>query len=63
MSLLNFIAAYGLLIVNCYFKKEDQLVTFKTGNINTKIDYFLMSVNNKMLCKDYEVIPSEFFIT
>ena len=62
--ILNFAVAYDLLVVNSYFKKkEDHLVTFKTGSIKTQIDYFLIRANNRRLCKDCKVIPSEYLGT
>jgi len=38
-------------------------VTFKSGSIKTQIDYFLIRVDNRRLCKDYKVIPSEYLGT
>ena len=56
--------AYELSIVNSYFKKkEEHLVTFKSGNNRTQIDYFLMRLNNKRLCRDCKVIRSECLTT
>jgi len=43
---LNFAVAYELLVINSYFKKkEDHLVTFKSGFTKTQIDYFLSGVD------------------
>jgi len=43
VSVLDFAVAYELLVVNSYFKKkEDHLVTFKSGSLETQIDYFLI---------------------
>jgi len=36
------------------------LGTFKSGYFKTQIDYFLTRVDNRRLCRDYKVIPSEF---
>jgi len=64
VSVLDFMVAYELLVVNSYFKKkEDHLVTFKSGSIKTQIDYFLIRANNRRLCKDCKVIPSEYLGT
>ena len=64
MSILDFAVAYELSIVNSYFKKkEEHLVTFKSRDTRTQIDYFLMRVNSRRLCKEYKVIPSEFLMT
>ena len=61
---MDFTVAYELSIVNSYFKKkEEHLVTFKSRNIRTQIDYFLTRVNSRRLCKDCKVIPSEYLTT
>jgi len=54
---LDFVVAYELLVVNPLFKKkEDHLVTFKSGPIKTQIDYFLMRADSRRFCKDCKVI-------
>ena len=64
VSVLDFAATYELQIVNSYFKKkEEHSVTFKSGNTRTQIDYFLMRADNRRLCKDCKVIPSECLTT
>jgi len=64
MSILNFAVAYELSIVNFYFKKkEEHLVTFKSDNTRTQIDYFLVRVNTRILYKDCKMIPSECLVT
>jgi len=64
ISILNFVVAYDLMIVNSYFKKkDDHLVTFKSGTTKTQIDYFLIRANNRGLCKDCKVLPSEYLGT
>ena len=56
--------SYKLLVVNSYFKKkEDHFVTFKSGFINTQIDYFLMRADSRRFCQDCKVIPSEYLGT
>ena len=53
VSVLDFAVAYKLLVVNSFFKKkEDHLVTFKSGSVKTQIDYFLMRVDSQRFCKD-----------
>jgi len=60
VSVLDFAVAYELLVVNSFFKKnENHLVTFKSGSIKTQIDYFLTRADNRRLCKDCKVIPSK----
>jgi len=64
VSVLDFAVAYKLLVVNFFFKKkEDHLVTFKSGALKTQIDYFLTRADNRRLCKDCEVIPNEYLGT
>jgi len=41
VTILDFIGAFDLTIVNSVFKKkEDHLVTFRSGFTKTQIDYF-----------------------
>ena len=64
VSVLDFEVAYELLVVNSLFKKkEDHLVTFKSGSLKTQIDYFLMRADSRRSCKDCKVIPSEYLGT
>ena len=45
VSILDFVTAYDLVIVNSLFKKkEDHLVTFRSGATKTQTDYFLIKV-------------------
>ena len=58
---LDFSIAYDLLVVNSLSKKkEDHLVTFKSGSFKTQIDYFLTRADSRRSCRDCKVIPSEF---
>ena len=60
VSMLDFGVAYELLAVNSFFKKkEDHLVTFKSGSVKTQIDYFLTRADSRRFCKDCMVIRSE----
>jgi len=64
MSILDFAVAYDLAIVNSYFKKKkEHLITFKSGSTRTQIDYLLMRTNDKRMCRDCKVIPSECLTT
>jgi len=45
VSILDFVVAYDLTIVNSHFK-EDHLVSFRCLIIKNHIDYFLIKVNN-----------------
>jgi len=60
---LDFAVAFELLVVNSFFKKEDHLVTFKSDSIKNQIDYFLTKADNRRLCKDCKMIPSEYLGT
>lgn len=63
VSVLDFAVAYNLLVVNSFFKKEDHLVTFKSGSSKTQIDYFLSRADSQRFCKNCKVIPSEYLDT
>ena len=56
--------AYELSIVNSYFRKRDEhLVTFKSGSARMQIDYFLMRASSRRWCRDCKVLPSECLLT
>ena len=59
VSILDFAVTYDLMIVNSHFRKEDHLVTFRSGNTKTQLDYFFIRTSNRMLCKDSKVKRSE----
>jgi len=64
VSLLDFAVDYELSIVNSYFRKRDEhLITFKSGSARTQIDYFLMRTNSRIWCRDCKVLPSECLAT
>jgi len=64
VSILDFRVTYVLVIVNLWFKKkENHLMTFEGGTTKTQIDYFLMRVQKRRLCKDCKVTPSEYLGT
>lgn len=44
---------------NLIFPKEEHPVTFQSTMAKTKIDYLHFRKGDKVLCKDYKVIPSE----
>ena len=50
---LDFAVTFDLMIVNFVFKKkENHLVTFRSGSSKTQIDYFLIRANHRRMCKD-----------
>jgi len=64
VALLDFATTFDLAIGNSLFKKrEDHLVTFRSGNCRMQIDYCLIRANHRSLCRDCKVIPSEFLGT
>jgi len=64
VSILEFVVAYELLVVNSLFKKkEDHLVTFRSGSRKTQIDYFLTRADSRRFREDCKVIPSEYLGT
>ncbi|KAJ0175133.1 hypothetical protein K1T71_009274 [Dendrolimus kikuchii] len=59
-SLLEMATAYDLAILNTYFKKKDEhLITYKSGNNKTQIDFILTRRNKMNTVKDCKVIPGE----
>ena len=64
VSILDFAVAYDLSIVNSFFRKrEEHLITFKSGSTRTQFDYFLMRTNSRRWCRDCKVLPSECLVT
>ncbi|XP_059298195.1 uncharacterized protein LOC132050872 [Lycium ferocissimum] len=60
VSLLDLARAFGLVIANSSFpKKEEHLVTFRSSVAKTHIDFLLFRKDDKGLCKDCKVIPSD----
>jgi len=60
VALLEFAIAFNLTIGNSLFKKrEEHLVTFRSGSCKTQIDYCLISANHRSLCRDCKVISNE----
>ncbi|XP_055822746.1 uncharacterized protein LOC129891411 [Solanum dulcamara] len=59
-SLLDFAKAFGLMVANLSFpKKEENLITFRSSRAVMQIDFLLLRKDDKSLCKDCKVIPSE----
>jgi len=60
ISILDFAVVCDMSIVNSYFRKrEEHLVTFRSGSARTQIDYFLMRASRRRWCRDFKVLPSE----
>ena len=59
-AILDFAVAYNLIIANTFFRKRDeQLITFKSGPNMSQIDFFIMKRIYGLTCKDCKVIPGE----
>uniref|UniRef100_A0A8D9DR12 Craniofacial development protein 2 n=1 Tax=Cacopsylla melanoneura TaxID=428564 RepID=A0A8D9DR12_9HEMI len=57
---VNLAEAYDLKIVNTFYKKKDEhLITFKSGPNKTQIDYWICSRDLASTFKDCKVIPGE----
>ena len=63
-SIIDFVMAYGLIIINTRFKKRDKhLITYKNVTSSTQIDYFLMRQEDWLCCRDCKVILRECLTT
>ena len=57
---MNFALAYDLLIANTFFsKRESHLVTFRSGQHLSQIDFILARREDRHDCLDSKVIPRE----
>ena len=58
--ILEYALAFDLLLGNIYFKKRDShLITYKSGNTATQIDFILFRRTMRKLVTDVKVIPGE----
>ncbi|XP_042515403.1 uncharacterized protein LOC122089783 [Macadamia integrifolia] len=58
ISVLDFVTLYNFCIADTFFeKREEHLITYKSGHHTSQIDFFLMIKSDRMLCKDCKVIP------
>jgi hypothetical protein len=61
---LDFATTHDLFIANTFFRKrEEHLITYKSGPSRTQIDYFVMRRKDRLCCKDCKVIPGESLTT
>ncbi|XP_016579018.2 uncharacterized protein LOC107876661 [Capsicum annuum] len=59
-ALLDFVRAFGLVVVNsCFSKKKEHLFTFLSRLAKTQIEFLLLKKRDRSLCKDCKVILSE----
>ena len=63
-NILEFCQGRRLRILNSMFKKErEKKVTYKSGGVETQIDYILARKNERMMIRDCKVIPGEECLT
>jgi len=63
-SILDFSSAFDLTIANtCFRKREEHLITYKSGVSCTQIDFFLIRKSDRKICLDCKVIPGESLTT
>ncbi|XP_060810006.1 craniofacial development protein 2-like [Amyelois transitella] len=59
-TILDFASCHDLAVVNTFFQKKDEhLITYKSGNSKTQIDYILIDKKDLKQIKDCKVIPGE----
>jgi hypothetical protein len=59
-GILNFVLAYDLIIANTFFKKRvSHLVTFRSGQHCSQIDFIFVRIEDRHACLDCKVIPRE----
>ncbi|TQD70292.1 hypothetical protein C1H46_044169 [Malus baccata] len=59
-AILDFAMTYDLFLANTFFKKrEEHVITYKSGSSKTQIDFLLMRKGDRITCKDCKVIPGE----
>ncbi|XP_043687611.1 craniofacial development protein 2-like [Telopea speciosissima] len=64
ISVLDFAIAFDLCIANTFFeKRHEHLLTYKSGQHASQIDFFLTRRSDKLLCKNCKVIPGESLTT
>ncbi|KAH1221829.1 Craniofacial development protein 2 [Glycine soja] len=63
-SILEFSEALDLSIANTWFKKrEEYLITYKSGGTCSQIDFFLIRKSDRKYCLNCKVIPGESLTT
>ena len=63
-SILSFAQAYNLVVANTYFQKKDEhLITYKSGDRCSTVDYIITRREKLNNIKDCKVIPGECAIT
>lgn len=64
VDILNWALAYDLLVANTIFRKrESHLVTFRSAQHSSQIDFILARREDRRACLDCRVIPGECVVT
>ncbi|XP_039301290.1 craniofacial development protein 2-like [Nilaparvata lugens] len=59
-NILEFASAHDLAIINTFFaKQQEHLITYKSGNASSQIDFILANRDRLKTFKDCKVIPGE----
>jgi hypothetical protein len=59
-GVMNFALAYDLIVANILFRREtSHLVTFRSSQHYSQIDFILMKREDRHTCLDCKVIPRE----
>ena len=60
ITLLDWAVVKGLCLMNtCFQKRKSRLITFRSGQTETMIDYILVNNNYRSSVKDVKAIPGE----
>ena len=63
-TILDFSSTFDLLIANTCFKKRDEhLITYKSGMTSSQIDFFLLRRVDRKFCINCKIIPGESLTT
>jgi len=63
-SILDFSLTFDLNIANtCFRKRDEHLITYKSGASFSQIDFFLIRKSDRNICLDCKVIPGESLTT
>ncbi|KAL5148277.1 hypothetical protein HKD37_13G035335 [Glycine soja] len=59
-TIIDFSMAYDVKIMNtCFQKREEHLITYKSGSSRSHIDFFLVKSVDKRVCKDCKVVGKQ----
>jgi len=62
--ILDLSSAFDLTLLNaCFRKRDEHLITYKSGVSCSQIDFFLIRKSDRKICLDCKVIPGESLTT